>query len=1002
MPRKKPSNASTQPPIPPDDDSIESFTSSVASLLSRRLEDLGKTIQNEEVLISDASENMARQTSDSRRVQRALRAYSGNLLGLVASTSEEIDLIKRKVARHKSEIATTQSIIDAKKRMSAAYDRVIGNLRGRLNQSFQDVKRPMSILQGKRDLMARSGSITDKLMSQRQGIQTQVDTTIADKFAVDREREGIQTKILHKLTDIDSMSKRIDEIISQREAISADIAERKSELHEMKQYAKFVGDTHPKQRGYIFMQKEIIDELKKDKEDLRIEMKSLRDKLPVEQESLASIRAEDIDALTKIDDLDNALSNLNNELDKNGELLAKETFRRQRLTDGINELIGEIKEEMAKRGMLMDSMDENMNIQRKLNDAIQKDTDELEKMKDAVDITREKLHMVSNVVGGVLILFKGMQRALDELIKSIRRTQQTFGILAGQAVELKLDNIVSSLRSFTSALFTGSTPVGRAEIEQTQASFRGEFGGVLTSGSARDLAEQAKRLGVTADALARARRVFMTQSLGSVTTAVSQQNAFIEQFRARGLTFADAMEAVVGYTELMSRNGIRFQSSFAKAASDAKKIGVDLSKVDQIGDNIIGNFEGFLESQAELGAMGFGFDTSRLAELSESSDTGALFAELRSELSNTGKDITKLRRSEQLALSQAFGMSMEEFQRMAGITAGSGELTEEQKQTSALTTIVNRLEAIAAGPLKIIAGVIAGVHSYLLTAIAANTATVAGKSLFSPIHSMMNKMPSSGAMGSMVLRNTLMAGALGIGGSAMGALGDHLTNTGHKTMGGIASTLGSIGQFAAMGSLVGGPVGTAVGAVVGAIYGVVTNFDAWKDMIANAASLMKTVVGKLINVFVSVGKAMWSVSLPGIIISLFKNGIGGTISNIKSSFGMGDDVISKGGYGERVLLTENKAIALNNDDNVVAYADDLVSQSNQLTTLSKGAIVADRASQPSTKISVDMTRLEQKLDQVVRAISGMAINMDGNKVGKVIATNEERVALAGVYKAQRI
>jgi hypothetical protein len=141
----------------------------------------------------------------------------------------------------------------------------------------------------------------------------------------------------------------------------------------------------------------------------------------------------------------------------------------------------------------------------------------------------------------------------------------------------------------------------------------------------------------------------------------------------------------------MARNGSRFQQSMARAAAEAKRIGVDLSKVNQVGDNIIGNFEGFLDSMAELGAMGFGFDTFRLAQVAETGDTSALFDELRSQLAMTGKDLTNLRRSEQLALSSAFGMNIEEFQRMAGILEEPVEEKLQKEANGYLSTIATKI-----------------------------------------------------------------------------------------------------------------------------------------------------------------------------------------------------------------------------------------------------------------------------------------------------------------------
>jgi hypothetical protein len=119
--------------------------------------------------------------------------------------------------------------------------------------------------------------------------------------------------------------------------------------------------------------------------------------------------------------------------------------------------------------------------------------------------------------------------------------------------------------------------------------------------------------------------------------------------------------------------------------------------------------------------------------------------------------------------------------------------------------------------------------------------------------------------------------------------------------------------------------------------------------------------------------------------------------------GMGDDVISRPGYGERMLVTPNHAIALNDKDNVVAYANDMVS--NAATTgvqmLSYGELGRQAEKQATTTVNVDLGKLEQKLDAVIRSIGSMKVEMDGTSVGKILASNEARAATYGPIRSQR-
>jgi len=262
------------------------------------------------------------------------------------------------------------------------------------------------------------------------------------------------------------------------------------------------------------------------------------------------------------------------------------------------------------------------------------------------------------------------------------------------------------------------TYVGYQERLDAMREVQNEFG-MLDKKTSENIARLATQRGISVQQAVQARRVFATQTLGDYNKIEGLQNRFVKVFEGKGMTIKTALESIGKYSELMARNGIRFADSFARAAADAKAIGVDLSKVDQVGDSIIDNFEGFLEKQAELGAMGFNLDANKIAQIAESGDTGALFNELRSQLAATGKDITKLRRSEQLALSQAFGISMSDILRLAG---GAPEKTPQEvlqeQNNSLLTNILNVMNPISdvakalSGPIGVVAAVM-GVTSML-------------------------------------------------------------------------------------------------------------------------------------------------------------------------------------------------------------------------------------------------------------------------------------------------
>lgn len=441
--------------------------------------------------------------------------------------------------------------------------------------------------------------------------------------------------------------------------------------------------------------------------------------------------------------------------------------------------------------------------------------------------------MMEKVKGlqGTTQALKVVQTALTGLVKSIRETQTQFGVSSGQALRVEFSNLTASIRSFGRSISSlGKTAAASPEqIKRAQADFQDEFGGVLTSDAATRLAEEATRLGITTAQMAKARRAFMTTTLGDVSRAKAETDRFVNAFARQGLTSKDAMKAIEQNSDLLARNGMRFADAFARALASSKKIGVELSKVDQFADSIIDNFEGFLEAQAELGAMGVGFDTSRLGELAVSGDTAAFQDELRRQLRELGPQLLELNRPQQLALQQMSGMTMAELQKLAGITEGSGEatLSIDQQNNSLLSRMVELLNSLVNPGLAVLATALA-IHTSLLTVIATSTAATAGSSV----------------------------------------------------LGTIASILGAVASALL-------PIAAAIAVILG--------------------------VGGL--AYLATKKFTGSRT--------------------------GDDVVSKPGYGKRRLVTEKGTIALNNQDNVIAYADDMAFGGDSGTKLlSKGAIAS--------------------------------------------------------------
>jgi hypothetical protein len=538
--------------------------------------------------------------------------------------------------------------------------------------------------------------------------------------------------------------------------------------------------------------------------------------------------------------------------------------------------------------------------------------------------------------------------AMKNITQQINKTQEQFGIAAGQAANLKVDNIVSSFNSYVESaksLFSGKPEFGvSAEmIEGAQAAYQNEFGGILTTDAAKDLAMQARTMGVTAEQLTKARRVFTAQSLGNVAEAKKSQDKFIAEFAKKGLTSKDAMQAISQYSELLARNGTRFAQSFTRAAADAKKIGIDLTKVSQFGDNLINDFEGFLEGQAGLGAMGFNLDSNRLAQISETGSDADLFYELRSQLASTGKDITKLRRSERLELESAFGMSISEMQKLAGETPTGDTKSPEDLQVEA-NGLLNRL---AVG-IDLLTKSLGGITNVLLTAIGINTFATA----FATGGMAGTLLPIAAGIATIAAFATIASSEIN--------KGKALYRSGEK---GAGITVGALG-----GGLMGGIAAAAALAIAGIITGLTG--------------------GAAIPIIAALAPAIMSGSI-------LAGGAYGGYSTTK-----GDDVISQTGYGKRSLITPSGVIALNNKDNIIAYADDL----DGTKKLPYGSI-AKKAVEKYEQLDVFKKQVNDTFAQLISPSGGFGqISKFLNKDLGAVATNKVMSGKVGgaIAKAQEL
>lgn len=327
--------------------------------------------------------------------------------------------------------------------------------------------------------------------------------------------------------------------------------------------------------------------------------------------------------------------------------------------------------------------------------------------------------------------------------------------------------------------------------------------------------------------------------------------------------------------------------AIAKAASAARRLGMDLERVDQIAGSLM-NFEDSISNELEAELLtGKQLNLEKARELALNNDLAGLSEELFKNSSDIA-EFGKMNRIQQESYAAALGMTRDELAKMAYNKAIEAGMTEEQaaaaakvnaedmKRVTAQENFAKALEKIA-GAVAPILDVVGDILSmplvpYLLLGAAA--AYKIGGGLMSSVKSMgslakgaldfaKNIAGKGGAGGSIVGKLTQ-----GVGGTAVESVGEKVAGVADKTKGigpgagsGVKSFLTGLGQgLAALGkALANGQVLVGLGALTLAVIGIgfalklaAPGIEAFGTVVTAAFGGLATLIGAVADGFVKI------------------------------------------------------------------------------------------------------------------------------------------------------
>lgn len=490
--------------------------------------------------------------------------------------------------------------------------------------------------------------------------------------------------------------------------------------------------------------------------------------------------------------------------------------------------------------------------------------------------------------------------------------------------------------------------------------------------------------------------------------SVNNFNAMNDSAVAHGVVMQDVLNASADVSMSLGGN----PKKIAAAAAAARKLGLDLAKVNQIADGLL-DFEDSIGKELEAQLLtGKNINLNKARELALNNDLEGLSEEL-SKNGASAAEFAKMNRIQQQAIAAAIGMSRDEMAKMLINQEGQKNLSLEQKaamrgvtveqleqmeaaeslqlafskMAEPLASIVSQLTPIVTMVAKFISTV--GKWPLYIGAAVAGLKTFMG--IFRGIVAIQTTLNSLEAIrqGMQLRYNTAKALELGFGSRILAVLGFQnaaieLQLVKQRLIAGFerikaafanSTLLTFIRQNTALAVQLVKQEASLVMARLRAMFENIT----LRSILAQVGGIIKN-IGKLaIQLGIQLGIA--NAALLANSAATFGVGAAIAVGAALAAFATyksmtADDMVSPG-YGQRTLLGPEGAIQLNNKDTVVAGTD-LFSGGEQT---SKGSTI-DTGKQQALISEVILMR--QQVADLLNKIYNKegVVHLDGNKVGE--------------------
>ena len=326
-----------------------------------------------------------------------------------------------------------------------------------------------------------------------------------------------------------------------------------------------------------------------------------------------------------------------------------------------------------------------------------KDLDGLEDMRDSMKkfsaIVSSPALMGAFAIGLVVKLFTDLASQANEV-------RQELGLSVGESAKL---GAKVSILSKGFSLLGGDGQ----QIFEFVKGINTEFGSIneLSFKTLTNFGLLQLRTGLTGDSAAKLAKSIQNIQGGSLETSLNMISTFESMSRAAGVAPKLVLDDIAENTELFAKFAKEGGENLAKAAIEARKLGLNLSAVDKVAESLL-DFESSIEAQMNAQVLlGRQLNLDKARELALSGDLEGVLAEVKNQVGGT-EALSRMNVVQRKALADAVGLEVSELSKLA-----AGQENVNKMTTQSLLAFGSQLTMFVG-----IATVISGLIGFILVA----------------------------------------------------------------------------------------------------------------------------------------------------------------------------------------------------------------------------------------------------------------------------------------------